>query len=91
MVEMWIAYAYLNAGLLALASSVVGLGWTAEPPCRPDLAALRLDRMPSSRDELRRAYRLAARAAHPDAGGSREAFLAVSAAFERLSKAVAAQ
>ena len=33
-------------------------------------------------DELRRAYRLAARRAHPDAGGSPEAFRRVSAAWE---------
>jgi len=52
----------------------------------PDLTVLGPDRMPPSRDELRRAYRLAARAAHPDGhGGSQEAFLAVAGAFERLS------
>jgi hypothetical protein len=42
--------------------------------------------MPPSRDELRRADRSAAKGAHPDVhGGSRETFLAVAAAFERLS------
>jgi curved DNA-binding protein CbpA len=43
--------------------------------------------MPPSLDGLRKAYRSAARTAHPDApGGSREAFLAVAGAFERLSE-----
>ena len=67
-----------------------GLPWPGDPQRRSDLAALRLDRLPASPDELRRAYRRAARAAHPDAdGGSREGFLAVAGAFEHLSGAVA--
>ena len=51
-----------------------------------DLNALGLERMPSSKHELRRAYRAAAKAAHPDGGGSAAAFRAVSAAFERLAR-----
>jgi curved DNA-binding protein CbpA len=42
--------------------------------------------MPSSKHELRRAYRAAAKAAHPDTGGSADAFRAVSEAFERLAR-----
>ena len=97
MVHVWFTLARLNADLLALASRSVGLAWIAaldpgaagEARRHPDLIALRLDRMPSSRDELRRAYRSAARKAHPDTpGGSEEAFLAVSGAFGRLSDAL---
>lgn len=97
MVQVWFALARLNADLAAEARRSVGLGWTGavrpgagEPRRRhPDLDALGLDRMPSSGAELRRAYRAAARAAHPDApGGSEEAFLAVSGAFERLAGAL---
>jgi hypothetical protein len=96
-VEVWITMALLGANLLDAAARSAGHWWgalpigtvwtPAGPPRRhPDLIALGLDRMPPSRDELRRAYRSAAKAAHPDVqGGSREAFLAVSAAFERLS------
>lgn len=40
-------------------------------------------------DELRRAYRRAARRAHPDAGGSTEAFRRVSAAWELIGTAEA--
>ena len=94
MVHVWFTLARLNADLLALASRSVGLAWIAaldpgagEARRHPDLIALRLDRMPSSRDELRRAYRSAASRAHPDAhGGTPEAFLAVAGAFERLSE-----
>ena len=53
---------------------------------QPDLLALALERMPSSKHELRRAYRTAAKAAHPDSGGSVDAFRAVSEAFERLAR-----
>ena len=96
MVHVWFTLARLNADLLALASWSVGLAWIAaldpgagEARRHPDLIALRLTRMPSSRDELRRAYRSAARKAHPDTpGGSEEAFLAVSGAFGRLSNAL---
>ena len=93
MADPWISLALLNASLLTLAPVAFGLGWAsvvfgsaAGPRPHPDLLALRLDRMPSSWDELRRAYRSAARKAHPDVhGGSQEAFLAVAGAFERLS------
>ncbi len=99
MVEVWITLALLNADLLALASRRVGWGWPwlgyAAPMARcaaverqrqPDLLVLDLERMPSSKHELRRAYRAAAKAAHPDGGGSADAFRAVSEAFERLSR-----
>ena len=95
MADHWLPLAFLNASLLTLAPMSFGLGWasmvfgSAAGPRRPhpDLLALGLDRMPSSWDDLRRAYRSAARKAHPDAdGGSAEGFLAVAAAFERLSE-----
>ncbi len=93
MADHWIPLALLNASLLTLAPVAFGLGWAsvvfgsaAGPRPHPDLLALGLDRMPTSWDDLRRAYRSAARKAHPDVhGGSQEAFLAVAEAFERLS------
>ena len=93
MADRWIALAFLNASLLTMAPMSFGLGWAcvmvgsvAGPRPHPDLLALGLDRMPSSWDDLRRAYRSAAREAHPDVhGGSQEAFLAVAGAFDRLS------
>ena len=95
MADHWIPLALLNASLLTLAPMSFGLGWAsmvvgsaAGPPrSHPDLLALGLDRMPSSWDDLRRAYRSAARKAHPDVqGGSEAAFLAVAGAFGRLSE-----
>ena len=94
--HLWIPLALLNASLLTLAPISFGLGWAsavfgsaAGPRSHPDLLALGLDRMPSSWDDLRRAYRSAARKAHPDVhGGSEAAFLAVAGAFERLSERI---
>ena len=94
MAEHWMPLALLHASLLTLAPMSFGLGWAsmvfgsaAGPRPHPDLLALGLDRMPNSWDGLRRAYRAAARKAHPDApGGSQAAFLAVAGAFERLSE-----
>ncbi len=93
MAEQWPPLALLHASLLTLAPMSFGLGWAsmafgsaAGPRSHPDLVALGLDRMPLSWDDLRRAYRSAARKAHPDVhGGSEAAFLAVAGAFERLS------
>ena len=86
--------ALLNASFLTLAPMSFGLGWArmvlgcaAEPRSHPDLLALGLDRIPSSWDDLRRAYRSAARKTPPDVhGGSEAAFLAVTGAFDRLSE-----
>jgi hypothetical protein len=94
MVDHWTPLALLNASLFTLAPMSFGLGWAsvvfgsaAGPRPHPDLLALGLDRMPSSWDDLRRAYRSAERKAHPDVhGGSEAAFLAVAGAFERLSE-----
>ncbi len=93
MADHWMPLALLHASLLTLAPMSFGLGWAsvvfgsaAGPRPHPDLLARGLDRMPPSWGDLRRAYRSAARKAHPDAdGGSEAAFLAVAGAFERLS------
>jgi hypothetical protein len=94
MTDPWMVLALLNASLLTLVRMSLGLSWAnlavagaaGPPPPHPDLLALGLDRMPQSWDDLRTAYRSAARRTHPDAsGGSKEAFLAVAEAFERLS------
>lgn len=87
----------LNTDLLALATKSVGTAWVllasgaawshwTSAPRTSDLRTLGLSQMPSSKGELQTAYRRAAKAAHPDAGGSAEAFLAVSKAFERLTR-----
>ena len=94
MADHWMALTLLHASLLTLAPMSFGLGLAsvvfgsaAGPRSHPDLLALGLDRMPSSWDDLRRAYRSAARKAHPDVhGGGQEAFLAIAGAFERLSE-----
>jgi len=102
MFDAWTALGRFNADLLALGARSVDFGWmllaagtawaTWAPGCaRADLMALGLDRMPSRGEELRRAYRRAAKAAHPDAGGSADAFRAVSEAFERLSERLGAR
>ncbi len=94
MAPPWMLLAFLNASVLTLVPMSLGLGWAnivvagvaGRPPPHPDLLALGLDRIPSSWDGLRRAYRAAAKAAHPDTGGSADAFRAVSDAFERLAR-----
>jgi hypothetical protein len=49
-----------------------------------DLEVLGLAEMPETRKLLHAAYRNASRAAHPDAGGSHEAFIAMTLAYENL-------
>lgn len=49
-----------------------------------DMALLGLTVMPDAAADLVRAYRRAAMKAHPDTGGSHEAFLALNLAYERL-------
>lgn len=59
---------------------------------REDCAILGLD--PSrflTADALRRAYRLRAKAAHPDAGGDMAAFMRLRHAHERLSETISDQ
>jgi DnaJ domain len=48
------------------------------------LEVLGLTKMPASERELKSAYRKAAKAAHPDAGGAEEAFRQVYAAYDSL-------
>src|SRR4051812_28924747 len=97
MVDAWITLSRLNADLFALGARsldfgcmllAAGTAWATWAPesAKADLMALGLDRMPSTGEELRRAYRQAAKAAHPDVGGSADTFRAVSEAFERLSE-----
>ena len=94
MADAWMLLALMNASVLTLVPMSFVLGWAnivvvggaAVSRPHPDLLALGLDRIPSSWDGLRRAYRAAARAAHPDRGGSADAFRAVSGAFERLAR-----
>jgi len=96
MIDAWIALSRFNADVLTLAARSVDLGWTllaagvawtswTPSPPTTDLKALDLDRIPASRAELLRAYRRAAKATHPDAGGSADAFRAVTEAFGRLA------
>jgi hypothetical protein len=87
----------LNADFVAMAARSLNEMWMllapsapwacgASAPGNPDLTTLGLDRMPSSGADLRRAYHRAAKAAHPNVGGSADAFRAVSEAFGRLSQ-----
>jgi hypothetical protein len=87
----------LNADLFAMAASSLSEMWMllapsapwscgASTPGNPDLTTLSLNRMPPSGADLRRVYHRAAKVAHPDAGGSADAFRAVSEAFGRLSQ-----
>ena len=96
MVDAWIILIRLNADLLALAARPIDMGWAllgagavwsswTPSPQTTDLKALGLDHLPVSRGDLRSAYRRAAKTVHPDAGGSAEAFRAISEAFERLA------
>jgi hypothetical protein len=61
-----------------------------EPACilvaDADLIVLGLEAMPETEALLRRAYRLASRAAHPDQGGSEAAFVALTQSYERLKE-----
>lgn len=53
-----------------------------------DLSALGLTAMPATIEELKRAYRKAMLAAHPDLGGSDEAASKTSLAYARLLKSM---
>lgn len=62
-------------------------GITRTPKIDDDLVLLGLNTLTTRRD-LDRAYRLKARTAHPDVGGSHEAMTALSDAYDRLKKRV---
>lgn len=73
----------------AAGAAIGGDGFTLEAsqPARrrnADLEMLNLTTMPTDKSALHRAYRLAQRLAHPDAGGSDAKFIAVSEAYARL-------
>jgi hypothetical protein len=85
----------LNADFVAMAARSLNEMWMllapsaswsceASAPRNPDPTTLSLDRMPPSGADLRRAYHRVAKVARPDAGGSADAFRAVSEAFGRL-------
>ncbi len=97
MLHSYLCLARLQADLLTVTARSTGIAWAllasamawppgALAPRDADLRALGLQQMPSSRDELCRAYHLAAKSAHPDVGGSVDAFRAVSEAFQRLAE-----
>lgn len=64
-------------------------GIRVSPVAAADLRALGLSTMPDA-DGLRRAWRAAAVRLHPDAGGDAAKFIEARAAYERLSRTVAA-
>jgi len=80
-----------SAGAAVPAQSTAAAGApAAAPPLTPEersrqLLGLPLDRR-LSENEIHRAYKLLAKRAHPDAGGSEEAFLRISAAHDALMK-----
>jgi hypothetical protein len=53
-----------------------------------DLQLLGLDKLPASKRDLSRAYRLKSLSAHPDQGGSETAFQALTDAYERLQQQI---
>ena len=59
--------------------------WLTPEERSRQLLGLPLDRR-LSENEIHRAYKLLAKRTHPDAGGSEEAFLRISAAHEALMK-----
>ena len=60
----------------------------AGPKLDGDLVLLGLTEMPADRRALSRAYRRASRTAHPDVGGSDEAFRALTEAYDRLMEKI---
>jgi hypothetical protein len=60
----------------------------AAPKLDDDLVLLGLTEMPADEKALGRAYRLASRSAHPDAGGSDAAFTALREAYDRLMEKI---
>ncbi len=61
-------------------------GFPALPPAAdiPDcFRVLGYDQLPSGRDEVTRRYRSLAKSAHPDAGGSKEQFQTLTAAYDQ--------
>jgi hypothetical protein len=96
MLDACIILSRLNIDLFAMATRSVSDAWELLAPatfwsCRtsipgnPDLSILGLDQMPLLEADLRQAYRRAAKASHPDAAGSADAFRAVADAFRRLA------
>ena len=59
-------------------------------PAAADVAALSLTR-PFTEADVRAAFRRKAKVAHPDGGGSSEAFTALRAAHDRLLQSVTAR
>jgi hypothetical protein len=96
MLDVCLILSRLNIDLFAMATRSVSDAWKllapatfwsckTSTPGNPDLSILGLDQIPLSEADLRQAYRRAAKASHPDAGGSVDAFQAVADAFRRLA------
>ena len=69
-----------------IARKVFGLARLKTGPVNKWLAALGLDTMPASLDELKKAFRAAMMIAHPDHGGTNEAALDTMEAYETLRR-----
>lgn len=78
----------VERGIYDLGTWAAGMKYLPESTIEPCFMAMGFSQRPSSEDEVKAQYRRMAKIMHPDAGGSKDAFIALEENYRRCLKSI---